>query len=70
MYYTLYGIDNVNKVIYIKIENRVVNNELLLNFNNDYQRILKYASENNYTIQCINELTNNYTDNFSFKRSL
>ncbi len=69
MYYTLYEIDDKNKIIYLQIIENVVNNEMLLNIKNDYQRIIEYANKNNYSIK-LYEMNNNYEDSFSFKKSL
>ena len=69
MYYTLYEIDDKNKTIYMKIEENTVSNEMLLNINNDYERIVKFANENNYTIK-LYEQRDNYEDIFSFKKHL
>ena len=69
MYYILYKIDDKNKIIYMKRENDIINNEMLLNIINDYERIVKYANENNYIIE-LYEKIENYEDVFSFKKHL
>ena len=66
MQYTLYRIDDKSKTIYIKISD----NENKDNFESDYQRIMKYASDNNYIVNYIYENTDNYEDTFSYKKSL
>ena len=69
MYYTLYKIDDINKIIYIKRENDIVSNEILLNFINDYERIVKFANENNYIIELYKK-EENYEDVFSLRKHL
>lgn len=41
-----------------------------LNFENDYQRIISYANENNYTIKYIEKELGGYESAFSLKKSL
>lgn len=69
MYYTLYKIDDINKIIYVKRENDIVSNEILLNFINDYERIVKFANENNYIIELYKK-EENYEDVFSLRKHL
>ena len=69
MYYTLYKIDDINKIIYLKKENDIVSNEILLNFINDYERIVKFANENNYIIELYKK-EENYEDVFSLRKHL
>lgn len=70
MYYILYKIDNVNKTIYLKIEETIISKNMLSNFGNDYQRIMAYANENNYTIKYIDKELSSYESAFSLKKSL
>ena len=69
MYYTLYEIDDKNKIIYLEEIENIYNKEMLLNIKNDYQKIIEYANKNNYLIK-LHELNDNYEDIFSFKKSL
>lgn len=69
MYYTLYKIDDRNKVIYMKIEDHITDDTTLSNMKDDYERIVKFANENNYLIETYNEKDND-EDYFSFKRHL
>ena len=69
MYYTLYKIDDINKIIYVKKEDDIISNEMLLNFITDYEKIVKFANENNYIIDLYAK-TENYEDVFSLKKHL
>ena len=69
MNYKLYKIDDINKTVYLIKENDITSNEKLLNNASDYERILKYANENNYKIE-LYEKTENYEDVFSLKKHL
>lgn len=70
MCYILYKIDNINKIIYLKTEENNISKNMLTNFGNDYQRIITYANENNYTIKYIDKELNSYESAFSLKKSL
>ena len=61
MHYTLYKIDDLNKIIYVKDEDGIENN--------DIERIVNFANENNYTIE-VYEKTENYEDVFSLRKHL
>ena len=67
MCYILYEIDSKNKIIYLKIEEN--NKNMSLNFENDYQRIISYANENNYTIKYIEKELGGYESAFSLKKA-
>ena len=69
MYYTIYKIDDINKIIYIKRQDDIISNDMLLSFINDYERIVKFANENNYIIE-LYEKRENYEDVFSLKKHL
>lgn len=69
MNYKLYNIDDLNKIIYLKREYDIVSNDMLSNFIADYERIVKFANENNYIIE-LYEKRENYEDVFSLKKHL
>lgn len=69
MYYTLYRIDDKNKIIYVKIEDHITDSTILSNMQKDHERIVKFANKNNYLIEIYNEKDND-EDYFSFKRHL
>ena len=50
MHYTLYKIDDLNKIIYVKYEDGIENN--------DIERIVNFANENNYTIDVYEKTEN------------
>ena len=69
MYYTLYGIDDKNKIIYMKREDNIDSNKMQSNINNDCERIVQFANKNNYIIK-LYEKTDIYEDVFSLKKHL
>ncbi len=69
MYYTLYKIDDRNKIIYMKTEDHTIDNTMLSNMKNDYERIVKFANENNYIIELYKK-EENYEDVFSLRKHL
>ena len=69
MYYTLYSIDDKNKIIYMIRIRDILSSEMQLNIINDYERIVKFANDNNYRIE-LYEKEDNYESIFSLKKHL
>ena len=70
MNYTLYKIDDKNKIIYFKYEGDIIDNETLSNIKDNYDRLMKFATDNHYTINFVFDNEVNYDDIFSYKKSL